>query len=254
MNNPTAEQLRVSHTPAAVSERLRQRVGHSYLRDFVYGGIDGAVTTFAVVSGVAGAELSSEIVIVLGLANLAGDGFSMAAANLLGSRAEKQLVERARAAEKHQIETYPEGEREEIRQILAGKGFRGEDLERAVEIITSDRELWVETMLREELQLSVDCPNPFHAALTTFVSFVLIGFLPLVAFLLEYASIVDRPYLLSAIMTGIAFFTVGAIKSRFVAQHWALAGLETLSVGGTAAILAYSVGALLANVVNAAPH
>ena len=88
----TRRELKETHTPRAVAERLAAPASHSYLRDFVYGAIDGAVTTFAVVSGVAGAELSGAIVLVLGMANLVGDGFSMAASNYLGSRAERQQL------------------------------------------------------------------------------------------------------------------------------------------------------------------
>jgi VIT1/CCC1 family predicted Fe2+/Mn2+ transporter len=248
MNGLTPELLK-SHTPDAIERRLSAPLSHSYLRDFVYGGIDGAVTTFAVVSGVAGAELSSGIVIVLGFANLIGDGFSMAASNFLGSRAELQQLEGARVAEEQHIDAYPEGEREEIRQILAAKGFAGTDLDRAVDIITSDRKLWVETMLREELGLSLERPHPLKAAAMTFTAFILIGVLPLLAFLVDYFHPLSQPFLLSSLMTGVAFFSVGAVKSRFVTQHWSWAGLETLLVGSVAAGLAYAVGVMLKGVL-----
>ncbi len=104
MNIPTLEH---EHTPEAISARLAQRVRQNYLRDFVYGGIDGAVTTFAVVAGTMGASLSTRIVLILGAANLIADGFSMAASNFLGTRAERDDYRRLEEVEKNMSKSRP---------------------------------------------------------------------------------------------------------------------------------------------------
>jgi vacuolar iron transporter family protein len=136
---------------AAVRGASAARPRASYLRDFVHGAIDGAVTTFAVVAGDEGADLSASIVIVLGAAKLVADGFSMAARNCVGWRAEAQERELARREEQRHIEPVPEGERGEIRQLFAAKRFHGDDLQRIVEVITSDRKVWLHTMMCEGL-------------------------------------------------------------------------------------------------------
>jgi VIT1/CCC1 family predicted Fe2+/Mn2+ transporter len=248
---PPRRSLEAEHTPSAVRSRLGRRPSPSYLHDFIYGAIDGAVTTFAVVSGVEGANLDTSVVIILGGANLLADGFSMAVSNYLGSRAERQRRELALREEQRHISLVPEGEREEIRQIFAAKGFEGQDLQRVVDVITSDPERWATTMMTEELGYGASEPNELRAAASTLIAFLAVGFLPLAAFV--YASIapgeVPNVFAWSAVMTGIAFFVVGSVKSRFVEQAWWRSGLETLVVGGLAALLAYAVGALLKGVV-----
>lgn len=244
------ETLKADHTPEAVRKRLTAPPQASYLRDFVYGAIDGAVTTFAVVAGVEGADLSPNIVIILGFANLVADGFSMAASNYLGTRSETQQRERAHQEELRQIELIPEGEREEIRQLYAAKGFTGADLERAVEIITADRDLWAETMLREELGYGSEVVHPLRAAASTLLAFVLVGFLPLGAFVYDLVlpGDVASPFIWSAVLTAFAFIAVGALKARFVDQPAWRSALETLAVGGAAAVLAYALGTVLQGV------
>jgi VIT1/CCC1 family predicted Fe2+/Mn2+ transporter len=239
--------LQAAHTPLAVRKRLRDKPAPSYLQDFIYGAIDGAVTTFAVVAGVEGASLDEKVVIILGGANLIADGFSMAVSNFLGSRAERQRRERARREEQLHIRVLPEGEREEIRQIFAAKGFEGRDLERVVEVITSDPDLWAETMMSEELGFGATTPNEYRAAAATLIAFLAVGFLPLIVFVYDLAvpGDVGRTFTWSALMTGVAFFVVGALKSRFVDQSWWRSALETLVVGGIAASLAYAAGAFL---------
>ena len=245
-------QLAASHTREQIRERLSAKPRHSYLRDFVYGAIDGTVTTFAVVSGVGGAGLSTGVVVVLGMANLVADGFSMAVSNYLGTRTEQELREKARRNEEQHIRQFPEGEREEIRQIFVRKGFAGDDLERAVDIITADAKRWVDTMLTDELGLTLHGPSPLRAALVTMVAFVLVGLLPLLTFIYGFLgeSEIAHPYLWSSLITGLTFFAIGTAKARFVQQGWLRSGMETLLIGGAAAGLAFLVGAWLGGIAD----
>lgn len=229
------------HTVEAIHERLSAGPRQNYLRDWIYGGIDGSVTTFAVVSGVVGARLSPWIILVMGFANLLADGFSMAASNFLGTKAEHEDLKRLEAIEYRHVDLAPEGEREEVRQIFRSKGFAGDDLTGLVDLITSDRARWVRTMLTEEYGLPQEVRSPWLAAITTFSAFLACGLVPLLPYLFGSSD----PLVLSMIMTGGVFFTIGSVKSRWSTSVWWSSGLSTLAVGTIAAGLAYAVGLLL---------
>ncbi|HEX5795035.1 MAG TPA: VIT1/CCC1 transporter family protein [Geminicoccaceae bacterium] len=233
------------HSRSAIADRLARAPTVSYLRDWVYGGIDGAVTTFAVVAGVVGAELTNRVVLILGAANLVADGFSMAASNYSGTKTEHEELAQLRAVEERHIDTVPEGEREEIRQIFRAKGFEGRDLEQAVAVITGDRARWVDTMLAEEYGLPKTVRAPLKAAASTFAAFLLCGTIPLLPFLAPTA----RQFEQSVAVTALVFFLIGSTKSRWSPVSWWRSGAETLLIGLGAAALAYLVGALLRSVV-----
>ena len=139
------------------------------------------------------------------------------------------------------VEEFPEGEREEVRQIYREKGFEGEELEKAVELITSDKDRWVKTMLTEEYGLPGEIRSPWNAAFSTFAAFLICGLIPL----LPYLFTTKNAFLFSSIFTGITFFIIGSVKSRWSTSTWLRSGLETFIVGAFAAILAYTVGVLL---------
>jgi VIT1/CCC1 family predicted Fe2+/Mn2+ transporter len=231
------------HSIEAIQKRLAAGPQQNYLRDWIYGGIDGSVTTFAVVTGVTGARLPAIVIVIMGFANLIADGFSMAASNFLGTKAEHDDFRRLESIEQRHIELDPEGEREEVRQIFAGKGFDGADLDRVVELITSDRERWVQTMLRDEYGLPQAARSPWLAAASTFSAFAICGFAPLIPFLIGISHAIQ----LSIFLTGIVFFAIGSAKSRWSTASWWRSGLSTLFVGAVAALLAYVVGIGLRN-------
>lgn len=213
----------------------------SYLRDWVYGGIDASVTTFAVVAGVIGAHLSPIVIVIMGVANLLGDGFSMAASNYSATRTEGDEIEALRQREARHIELVPEGEKEEVRQIFAAKGFEGEQLERAVNIVTNDDDRWIRFMLAEEYGMPQQVRSAITAALSTFSAFLFCGAIPLLPFVLR----LPNPFAISLAMTLVVFFAIGSIKSRWLVVSWWRAGLETLAIGSVAASLAYAAGAVL---------
>jgi|SRR6266511_3093111 len=237
--------LEHGHHPRDIAKRLQQGPRVSYLRDWVYGGIDGTVTTFAVVAGVAGAALSTKTLLILGAANLFADGFSMAAANYSGTKAEIEEYEQVRRMEERHVELAPEGEREEIRQIFEAKGFKGEALDSAVDVITSKRERWIETMMTEEHGLPPISRSPGKAALMTFLAFVVCGSIPLLPFVLGAPASIWA----SSLMTGFTFFSIGSFRSYWSPVPWWRAGIETFLIGITAAAMAYLVGVILGGLV-----
>ena len=194
------------------------------------------MTTLAVVAGVVGAELPSMVLLVLGVANLVADGFAMAAASYSGTQAERDDYDRLLAVERRHIAMVPDGEREEIRQIFAGKGFSGDALELIVARITADDFLWAKTMVVEEYGLAPTPRSPALAALSTFAAFVLCGLVPLVTFL-GAGGLVP-----CVAATGLVFFAIGAIKSRWSLATWWRSGMATFLIGMSAAALAFLVG------------
>lgn len=241
--------LEHSHNPKKISDRLKAKYEHGTLGDFVLGAVDGTITTFAIVSGVAGAGFTPGVAIVLGVANLIADGFSMAASGYLKARSDVQMVERYRTIEEKHILYAPEGEREEVRQIYENKGFGGEILDQIVETICADPKRWVNTMLVDEYGLQLSPTNPIRAAYITLASFVLIGFIPLVPLLFTGMLALNIIFIVSAIMTAITFISIGAFQGWIGQTSKIRNSVETLAVGSAAALLAFGAGKLLGSIV-----
>ncbi|MGE0564126.1 MAG: VIT1/CCC1 transporter family protein [Pseudolabrys sp.] len=237
--------LEHSHEPEAIAKRLADGPRASYLPDAVFGAIDGTVTTFAVVAGATGASLSHRVVLILGAANLLADGFSMAVGNFLSTRtAQEEALQLMRREERH-INRDPAGETAEIREIYRRKGFRGPALEQITNLITSRRDVWIDTMLAEEYGASLAHRSPYLAGLSTFLAFVVAGLLPLLPFLIG----IDHASTYAAALTGVVFFLIGSVRSRWSVRRWWTTGLETFLIGISAAIIAYLVGYLIEKLI-----
>lgn len=218
-----------------------------YLGEFVYGGIDGCVTTFAVVAGSAGAGLGSDVILILGFANLFADGFAMSVGSYLSAKAEKENYEKHKRREYWEVENWREKEIEEVREIYANKGFKGALLEQVVSVITADKDRWVDVMMKEELGMQDASKAPIQSGIMTFISFVLVGFVPIVVYLTDYIFDLqsENTFTWSAILTGLSFIAIGYLKSIVNHTSKKKGILETLILGAIAALVAYFLGDFL---------
>lgn len=244
MSDISHEELRREHHPEVIKKRLKKTSRPQNISDAVLGGIDGCVTTFAVVSGAVGAGFSAQVAVVLGFANLLADGFSMAVSNFESVKAQHEFMENIKKKEEEHIRLIPEGELEEIRQIFRQKGFEGDTLEEIVKTISSDQKIWIDTMLMEEHGLQKTAVKPWKSGAITFFAFLAAGTIPLIPlFITEWD--IQHQFTLSAVLAGIVFFSIGTLKSLFLAKPFFISGLSTLLTGGAAATLAFLTGYLL---------
>jgi VIT1/CCC1 family predicted Fe2+/Mn2+ transporter len=222
-----------------------------YIVELVYGGMDGSVTTFAVVAGATGAHLDSSVVIILGLANLVADGFSMSVGSYLSVKSQKQQYEKEKKNEYWEIENMRESEVQEIRDIFKAKGFDGELLERVVEKITENNDHWVDIMMKHELEMVPETRGSIAIGSATFVSFIIVGFIPLFIYVLDYIyELTVNLFLISSTLTFLAFIVIGLLKSYITKTNRLIGIVETLLLGTAAATLAYFVGVVLEKWIN----
>ncbi|MBT8178046.1 MAG: VIT1/CCC1 transporter family protein [Eudoraea sp.] len=222
-----------------------------YLGEFVYGGMDGCVTTFAVVAGAVGAGLDSAIIIILGFANLLADGFAMSVGAYLSTKTEKDNFDKYRTQAAKNVEALLEHEKQEIQKIYSEKGFEGQLLTQVVEVITKDKERWVDVKMKEGMQMSRPKKSPVRIGGITYVSFILIGLIPLLIFVIDYFNPLNlNLFVTSSVLTAGGFFLIGWLKA-YVNQTRVLKGvIETVGLGAIAAIVAYFVGALLEHLLS----
>jgi len=221
-----------------------------FIQDIVYGGIDGIVTTFAVVTGSEGASLQNYIVIILGYANLFADGLSMGVGNFLSIRSERDNYERLYKEELQEIRDDPAVEREEISEIYAKKGFAGEELALVVRRITADERVWAETMMREEHGMSPEETDyPWLHGFVTFLSFIIFGSIPIFPYVLDVPA--EQRFSVAIVSTGIALVLLGFLRSWVTRERLFWGPIEIMALGTITATVAYVVGVLLRGFVPA---
>ncbi|HSF95523.1 MAG TPA: VIT1/CCC1 transporter family protein [Thermohalobaculum sp.] len=235
------EHLKTEHNLGRMSE---------FLREIVYGGNDGIVTTFAVVAGFAGAGAKGAAVVggiavlLFGLANLFADATSMALGAFLSARSEADIYRSARARELDEIHRNPDLERAELVEILRTKNVPDPDIAAFADLYGRNPELLADFMMQNEIGMSDPTGgNPAQDALATFLAFLFFGAIPLIPYFLMEP---DRAtFHWSVFATFAALVLLGLLRWRVTAETAIRCVAETVAVGGICAAIAYLVGMLV---------
>ena len=212
------------------------------LRDVILGGQDGLVNMLGIALGVVAAGGSTHVLIITGVAAAITESISMGAVayTSFGSDRDFYLAERNR--EQTEIEAQPDDEREEIREIYAAKGFKGQLLEDVVSTITSNRETWVSTMMNEELHLQPIAQRSLLRSAVIVTVATLIGHLiPIVPFMV----VARTPAIIMAIaLSAVTLFAVGVYSAKTLVGDWRKSGIQMVAIGLGAAALGFLIGRL----------
>lgn len=217
----------------------------SAMRDFVFGFGDGINTSLGIAAGVGGADVSANIIVLAALVGMFTGAKAMAVQNYLAVKTQRQLLTSEIEREKWEIEYKPDDERQEIVDIYKAKGFSGDELEMIVNKITSDKKVWLDTMLTEELNLNLEIAgSPLKSALRMFISFLIGGMLPILPFF--FLSGMDALFVAIGVSISTSF-TVGVIKSKMANTNKLVGGLEMAGLGTGIALIGYGIGSELSN-------
>ena len=223
----------------------------NYIRDIVFGFGDGVNTSLGIVAGIGGASIGVDIVILAALIGMFTGAKAMAVQNYLAVKSQREVLESEIQREEYEIDHYPHKEREEIEEIYRSKGFSGAELDMVVNKIVSNREVWLKTMLTEELGLNLEIiGSPIKGAIVMFISFLMGGILPIIPyFIVKTGMFSNFIALLIAISISLIFsFLVGAIKGKIAKKSWIKGGLEMSILGTGIALVGYGIGSELGNI------
>jgi len=239
---PTRKRRLEHHPQHPETEQAAEPGG---MRDVMLGLNDGLVASFAVTSGVAAAFAAPQVAVMAGMAEMLGGAISMGAAAFISSRSQVEFYLNEIARERDEMTRWPERERDEVRAIYRNKGFSGALLDQIVAHITADPERWSDVMMREELGLHQEhLEVPHRSAVRVGLSYLLGAAIPVFPYLLLGPPAAVE---LSAGVTIVALFVVGAAKTLFTSRSWWRSGLESLAVGVAAAAVTFGAGWMFRN-------
>ena len=235
--------VRITHVEPHITESAS-------IRDIVFGFGDGINTSLGIVAGVGGAVIAADVVILAALIGMFTGAKAMAVQNYLAVKSHREILESEIKREEFEIENMPDRERQEIEQVYRAKGFEGKELEMVVDKITSNKDVWLKTMLTEELRLNLDViGSPLKGALVMFGSFLLGGILPILPYFVVKAGLISSvTAIVAAIVMSIASsFVVGALKAKLAKKNWIKGGIEMAGLGTGVALVGFGIGSELAS-------
>ena len=222
----------------------------NYIRDIVFGFGDGVNTSLGIVAGIGGASVGVDIVILAAIIGMFTGAKAMAVQNYLAVKSQIEILQSEIKREEYEIENAPEDERKEIEEIYKSKGFAGEELNMVVNKITSNKGVWLKTMLTEELGLNLEIlGNPVKGAIVMFISFLIGGILPILPYFIVKTGLINNftALLIAISMSLSSSFMIGAIKGRLAKKSWVKGGLEMSLLGTGIALLGYGIGSEMNN-------
>ena len=230
--------------------KKRQTSNGKYIKSIVYGGLDGIVTTFAVVAGSVGGELSLKVILILGFSNLLADGFSMAVGDYLSTKSQNEYEKMTWQKEQLEIVNHHEKEMKRMMDSFVDQGVDKEDANVIVKTLAKYEKPFINQVWKEKYGSDSTEQLPLKNAIATFLSFSLFGVVPLLTYVfsLGLPILVQNSFLIASMLTGITLFILGAVKSKINHSNWLKSGIEMLVVGGLAAVVAYIVGFVLGNI------
>lgn len=214
-----------------------------FIREAILGINDGLIETLGFVTGVYGAVAESRIIIITGIAQIIAGSISMGIGAYVSQKSFKEFYDREEDVEKEEMATDPESERAEIEAIYRRKGFQGEELKMVVHRITSDKKVWLETMMEQELGLNREgYTPPLKSGAVTGLSYILGAICPITPYFLFEGF---NAFIASVVFSMIFLFCVGSLKSYWARIWWAWSGLEVMAFGLMAVVVTYSIGKLI---------
>ena len=217
-----------------------------YIKNIVYGGLDGIITTFSIIAAAVGASLDMKVIITMGVANLIADGISMGLGDYLSSTFENKYIISEKKKEEYEYDHNKQYEVEELKELYHQEGLEKKDAEDIVNILSKEKykDIFLKHMINLELGLDLPDGNPIHEGAVTFFSFIIFGFIPVLFYIIFYAADLeyDVSFIITCFISATTMFLLGFTQAIITKQHKLKGGFIMMGNGVLASMCAFFIG------------